>query len=62
MPVDNQLNDRLSHTWWNDAGFLNILQSALNPARVAFLERELRSHFGRDQGCACWMSAAAGGC
>jgi 2-polyprenyl-6-hydroxyphenyl methylase/3-demethylubiquinone-9 3-methyltransferase len=50
MPVDNQLYDRLSHTWWEDAGFLNILQSALNPARVALLERELRSHFGTGQG------------
>jgi 2-polyprenyl-6-hydroxyphenyl methylase/3-demethylubiquinone-9 3-methyltransferase len=50
MPVDNELYDRLSHTWWDDAGFLNILQSALNPARVAFLERELRSHFGDVQG------------
>jgi 2-polyprenyl-6-hydroxyphenyl methylase/3-demethylubiquinone-9 3-methyltransferase len=50
MPVDNQLYDRLSHTWWEDAGFLNILQSALNPVRVAFLERELRSHFGTGQG------------
>ena len=50
MPVDNELYDRLSDTWWDDAGFLNILQSALNPARVAFLERELRSHFGGLQG------------
>jgi 2-polyprenyl-6-hydroxyphenyl methylase/3-demethylubiquinone-9 3-methyltransferase len=50
MPVDNRLYDRLSHTWWEDAGFLNILQSALNPARVAFLDRELRSHFGRCEG------------
>ncbi|MBV9335941.1 MAG: 3-demethylubiquinone-9 3-O-methyltransferase [Solirubrobacterales bacterium] len=46
MPVDNELYDRMSHTWWDDAGFLNILQSALNPARVPFLERALRSHFG----------------
>ena len=50
MPVDNELYNRLSDTWWDDAGFLNILQSALNPARVAFLERELRSHFGGLQG------------
>jgi len=50
MPVDNELYDRLSHTWWDDAGFLNILQSALNPARVAFLERALGSHFGEVRG------------
>jgi 2-polyprenyl-6-hydroxyphenyl methylase/3-demethylubiquinone-9 3-methyltransferase len=50
MPVDNQLYDRLSHTWWDDAGFLNILQSALNPARVGFLERSLIEHFGATDG------------
>jgi 2-polyprenyl-6-hydroxyphenyl methylase / 3-demethylubiquinone-9 3-methyltransferase len=50
MPVDNQLYGRLSHTWWDDAGFLNILQSALNPARVGFLERRLTEHFGSPQG------------
>jgi 2-polyprenyl-6-hydroxyphenyl methylase / 3-demethylubiquinone-9 3-methyltransferase len=45
MPVDNQLYDRLSHTWWEDDGFLNFLRSALNPARVGFIERELSAHF-----------------
>ena len=50
MPVDNQLYDRLSHTWWDDTGFLNILQSALNPVRVAFLERELKRHSGSLEG------------
>jgi 2-polyprenyl-6-hydroxyphenyl methylase/3-demethylubiquinone-9 3-methyltransferase len=44
MPVDNDLYDRLSDTWWDETGFLNILQSALNPVRVGFLERELRAH------------------
>ncbi len=60
MPVDNQLYDRFSHTWWDDAGFLNILQSGLNPARVAFLERELRSHFGSLQGL-CVLDVGCGG-
>lgn len=50
MPVDNQLYDRLSHTWWDETGFLNILQSALNPARMGFLERELCKHFGTMMG------------
>jgi 2-polyprenyl-6-hydroxyphenyl methylase/3-demethylubiquinone-9 3-methyltransferase len=45
MPVDNQLYDRLSDTWWEDTGVLNFLRSALNPARVGFLERELTAHF-----------------
>jgi 2-polyprenyl-6-hydroxyphenyl methylase/3-demethylubiquinone-9 3-methyltransferase len=45
MSVDNDLYNRLSDTWWDETGFLNILQSALNPVRVGFLERELRAHF-----------------
>src|SRR3954447_539938 len=42
MSVDNDLYDRMSDTWWDDAGFLNILQSGLKPVRVPFLERQLR--------------------
>jgi 2-polyprenyl-6-hydroxyphenyl methylase/3-demethylubiquinone-9 3-methyltransferase len=45
MPVDNDLYTRLSDTWWDDAGFLNIMQSALNPVRVPFLARQLRASF-----------------
>ena len=53
MPVDNDLYDRMSDTWWDDAGCLNILQSALNPVRVPFLEAvaddllDLRAHVRR---------------
>ena len=50
MPVDNDLYDRMSDTWWDDAGFLNVLQSALNPVRVPFLERQLRTRFATPQG------------
>jgi len=50
MAVDNDLYDRMSDTWWDDAGFLNVLQSALNPVRVPFLERQLRTRFATLQG------------
>src|SRR3954451_16451333 len=45
MAVDNDLYDRISDTWWDAKGFLNILQSGLNPVRVPFLERQLRARF-----------------
>lgn len=61
MPVDNQLYDRLSHTWWDDRGFLNILQSALNPARVAFLERALSAHFDALRGLTVLDVGCGGG-
>jgi len=50
MPVDNDLSDRMSETWWDDAGFLNILASGLNPVRVPFLERQLRARFATLEG------------
>lgn len=46
MPIDNQLYDRFSHTWWDEDGFLNILKSGLNPARVGYLRRILNEELG----------------
>lgn len=46
MPVDNELYDRLSHTWWEEDGFLNILKSGLNPARFGYMHRVLTETLG----------------
>lgn len=46
MPVDNRLYDRLSHTWWDEDGFLNILKSGLNPARFGYMRRVLGDELG----------------
>jgi 2-polyprenyl-6-hydroxyphenyl methylase/3-demethylubiquinone-9 3-methyltransferase len=48
MPVDNQMYDRLSHTWWEDDGFLNILKSGLNPSRFGYMRRILTDDLGHD--------------
>src|SRR3954469_7911486 len=48
MPVDNQMYDRLSHTWWEDDGFLNVLKSALNPSRFGYMRRILTEDLGHD--------------
>jgi 2-polyprenyl-6-hydroxyphenyl methylase/3-demethylubiquinone-9 3-methyltransferase len=61
MPIDNAMYDRLSHTWWDDAGFLNVLQTALNPARVGFLMRELRAHLGDPEGLSILDVGCGGG-
>src|SRR5215207_8697389 len=45
---DNQMYDRLSHTWWEDDGFLNVLKSALNPSRVGYMRRILTEDLGHD--------------
>jgi|SRR6188474_2106203 len=46
MPVDNQIYDRLSHTWWEEDGFLSILKSGLNPARFGYMRRVLTETLG----------------
>src|SRR3954454_10087009 len=48
MPVDNQVYDRLSHTWWEDDVFLNVLKSALNPSRFGYMRRILTVDLGHD--------------
>src|SRR4051794_32107040 len=48
MPVDNQVYDRLSHTWWEEDGFLNVLKSALNPSRFGYMRRILTVDLGHD--------------
>jgi 2-polyprenyl-6-hydroxyphenyl methylase/3-demethylubiquinone-9 3-methyltransferase len=39
--IDNDIYDRLSDSWWNQNGFLNLLQSATNPWRVPYFRRIL---------------------
>jgi len=46
VPVDNRMYDRLSHTWWDEDGFLNILRSGLNPSRFAYMRRILTRTLG----------------
>jgi 2-polyprenyl-6-hydroxyphenyl methylase / 3-demethylubiquinone-9 3-methyltransferase len=47
MPVDNQLYDSLADSWWDEAGFLHVLQG-LNPARLGYLRRVLAEEQGLD--------------
>jgi 2-polyprenyl-6-hydroxyphenyl methylase/3-demethylubiquinone-9 3-methyltransferase len=47
VPVDNQLYDRLSDTWWDD-GFLTILKTSLNPVRFGYMRRILVDELQRD--------------
>src|SRR5438105_15848127 len=40
-PIDNDIYDRLADTWWRENGFLNLLQTTLNPWRVPYFKRAL---------------------
>jgi 2-polyprenyl-6-hydroxyphenyl methylase/3-demethylubiquinone-9 3-methyltransferase len=39
MPVDNELYNRISDTWWDDDGVLNILRTWLNPVRFGYFQQ-----------------------
>jgi 2-polyprenyl-6-hydroxyphenyl methylase/3-demethylubiquinone-9 3-methyltransferase len=39
--IDNDLYDRLADTWWREDGFLNLLQTTLNPWRLPYFKRIL---------------------
>jgi 2-polyprenyl-6-hydroxyphenyl methylase/3-demethylubiquinone-9 3-methyltransferase len=61
MPVDNRMYDRLSHTWWEDDGFLNILKSGLNPARFGYLRRIVFEERGLAPGALRILDVGCGG-
>jgi 2-polyprenyl-6-hydroxyphenyl methylase / 3-demethylubiquinone-9 3-methyltransferase len=48
MPVDNQLYDRLSDTWWDEDSNMAILRTAVNPGRVGYIRRILLDELGID--------------
>jgi 2-polyprenyl-6-hydroxyphenyl methylase/3-demethylubiquinone-9 3-methyltransferase len=41
VPVDNELYDRLSDTWWDEDSNMAILRTAVNPGRVGYIRRIL---------------------
>src|SRR3954452_11294471 len=48
MPIDNQMYDRLSDTWWDEDGFLNVLKSGLNPSRFGYMRSVVIDALGLD--------------
>ena len=48
MPVDNEIYNRLSSTWWDEQGFLTILRTGLNPARFGYFREVLLKQVGVD--------------
>ncbi len=47
MPVDNQLYDAMADSWWDESGFLHVLQG-INPARFGYMRRVLLEELGID--------------
>ena len=43
MGIDNDLYDRLSDSWWDEDGVLNLLRVAMNPPRFGYFSEVLSS-------------------
>jgi 2-polyprenyl-6-hydroxyphenyl methylase/3-demethylubiquinone-9 3-methyltransferase len=41
MPVDNEIYNRLSETWWDENGVLGLLRTVLGPVRFGYFRRVL---------------------
>ena len=41
MGIDNDLYDRMSDSWWDENGVLNLLRVAMNPPRLGYLNEVL---------------------
>lgn len=61
MPVDNELYDRLSDTWWSDDGTLSLLRTGLNPARFPWLLSTLTRTLGREPRGLATLDVGCGG-
>ncbi len=48
MPVDNELYNRLSETWWDENEALGILRSWFGPVRFGYFRRILLDKLARD--------------
>ena len=61
MPVDNAMYDRLSHTWWEEGGFLNFLRAGVNPVRFGYMRRVLTDELGLDPAGLSVLDVGSGG-
>jgi 2-polyprenyl-6-hydroxyphenyl methylase/3-demethylubiquinone-9 3-methyltransferase len=48
MPVDNELYNRLSDSWWDENGALSTLRTWLGPVRFGYFRRLLLEQYNRD--------------
>jgi 2-polyprenyl-6-hydroxyphenyl methylase/3-demethylubiquinone-9 3-methyltransferase len=60
LPVDNDLYDRLSHTWWDEDSFLGFLRVGLNPVRFGYF-RGVLERFGVEPAGRSALDVGCGG-
>lgn len=48
MPVDNEIYNRLGHTWWDESEVLSLLRTLLGDARFGYFRRVLIEGHKRD--------------
>jgi 2-polyprenyl-6-hydroxyphenyl methylase/3-demethylubiquinone-9 3-methyltransferase len=61
MPVDNELYNHLSDTWWNEQTALGILRTWYNPVRFGYFRRVLIEEQQRDPFSTSVLDVGCGG-
>jgi 2-polyprenyl-6-hydroxyphenyl methylase/3-demethylubiquinone-9 3-methyltransferase len=46
MPIDNDLYNRLAHTWWEQDGALTLIRTGLNGARFGYFRQVMLERLG----------------
>ena len=59
--ADNSLFDSLSHLWWSQNGYFNLLRSMVNPWRVGYFKRVIRENKLRPSGMSLLEVGCGGG-
>jgi 2-polyprenyl-6-hydroxyphenyl methylase/3-demethylubiquinone-9 3-methyltransferase len=61
MPVDNELYNRLSDTWWDENEVLGLLRTLLGPVRFDYFRRVLIKEYIRDPQAIKVLDVGCGG-
>ena len=61
MPIDNELYNHLSHTWWDENEPLGILRTTLNPVRFGYFHRMLTQEEKREPHGKTLLDVGCGG-
>jgi 2-polyprenyl-6-hydroxyphenyl methylase/3-demethylubiquinone-9 3-methyltransferase len=61
VPVDNEIYNRLSETWWDENEALGLLRTALGPVRFGYFKRVLIEERQRDPGRMKALDLGCGG-
>jgi len=61
MPVDNEIFNRLGHTWWDENEVLSLLRTSLGDVRFGYFQQVLIERYKKDPGKTKVLDVGCGG-